>query len=288
MTDQIGIHQIAAPHQASAAMLLAPRAGLGDQPAPIAGRLAAMAEPIAAATRRFLQQFRAALHESRRKQAAIQCARYQHLVYDADTAMMFGAPTLRDPRAWADPGRASSAAFGTLGYLTPNAGTGSPIGLGTIALQPGSTALLTKTAGLCAGKAPRSRRQEPIMTAELDLRDSTRRHLPPAAPFALGRLDDSPARDRPVPVRLVLGILLDAIISAAATCHDRLLDALHESRRKQAAIELARYRHLIYDPETGVSFGIDRPHRRAPWTGGTRRIAACAFARAARMAATVI
>lgn len=49
---------------------------------------------------------------------------------------------------------------------------------------------------------------------------------------------------------------LEAIASAAAAFRDRFLAALHESRRKQAAIELARHRHLIYDPETAIYFRI--------------------------------
>jgi hypothetical protein len=52
-----------------------------------------------------------------------------------------------------------------------------------------------------------------------------------------------------------------ATISRAAAgvlvaCWSRLLAGLHESRRRQAAIERARYRHLIYDSETGISFPI--------------------------------
>ena len=54
---------------------------------------------------------------------------------------------------------------------------------------------------------------------------------------------------------------LATIASGARVCLKRVLAALHESRRKQGAIELARYRHLIYDPTTGVHFGTSRlPH----------------------------
>ena len=56
--------------------------------------------------------------------------------------------------------------------------------------------------------------------------------------------------------RNLAGAALDAIRSAAATCRNRFLAALHESRRKQAAIELAKHRPLIYDAETGICFRI--------------------------------
>jgi len=55
-----------------------------------------------------------------------------------------------------------------------------------------------------------------------------------------------------------------AIISGANACCGRFLGALHESRRKQGAIERARYRHLIYDADTGIHFGArqaDQPLR---------------------------
>ena len=63
---------------------------------------------------------------------------------------------------------------------------------------------------------------------------------------------------------LVIGrltMIRQAIISGASACCGRFLAALHESRRKQAAIERARYRHLIYDADTGLHFGADRPSR---------------------------
>jgi len=56
--------------------------------------------------------------------------------------------------------------------------------------------------------------------------------------------------------RNLAGTTLDAILSAAATWRNRFLAALHESRRKQAAIELAKHRPLVYDAETGVCFRI--------------------------------
>lgn len=56
--------------------------------------------------------------------------------------------------------------------------------------------------------------------------------------------------------RNLAGAMLDAIRSATTTCRTRFLEALHESRRKQAAIELAKHRPLIFDAETGVCFRI--------------------------------
>jgi len=52
------------------------------------------------------------------------------------------------------------------------------------------------------------------------------------------------------------GNRLDAIVSAATACWDRLLEAMHEARRKQAAIELAKHRPLIYDADSGIYFRI--------------------------------
>jgi hypothetical protein len=54
-----------------------------------------------------------------------------------------------------------------------------------------------------------------------------------------------------------LATIRRAIASGLASCSAWLLAALHASRRKQAAAECARYRHLIHDPETGTCFGIN-------------------------------
>ena len=54
-----------------------------------------------------------------------------------------------------------------------------------------------------------------------------------------------------------LTIIRRAIASGASTCFRRFLAALHDSRRKQAAIVRARYRHLIDDPDTGTCFGVN-------------------------------
>jgi hypothetical protein len=58
-----------------------------------------------------------------------------------------------------------------------------------------------------------------------------------------------------------LTIIRRAIASGASACFRRFLAALHDSRRKQAAIARARYRHLIYDPDTGTCFGVNPPAR---------------------------
>ena len=50
----------------------------------------------------------------------------------------------------------------------------------------------------------------------------------------------------------------EATISGANACWGHFLAALHESRRKQASIERARHRHLIYDADTGLHFGAAR------------------------------
>lgn len=63
--------------------------------------------------------------------------------------------------------------------------------------------------------------------------------------------------DRPDTAIGRLTIIRRAIASGASTCFGRFLAALHDSRRKQAAIERARYRHLIYDPDTGACFGVN-------------------------------
>jgi hypothetical protein len=55
-----------------------------------------------------------------------------------------------------------------------------------------------------------------------------------------------------------LTMIRQAIISGANACCERFLAALHESRRKQGTIERARYRHLIYDADTGIHFGANR------------------------------
>jgi hypothetical protein len=102
------------------------------------------------------------------------------------------------------------------------------------ALLSNSLTLLTKTPGLFAGKSPSHAHRDirrPAMMTELDFHDSATSRNP-------------------------AGGALDAILSAAAACRNRLLAALHESRRKQAAIELSKHRPLMFDSETGVYFRI--------------------------------
>jgi hypothetical protein len=52
-------------------------------------------------------------------------------------------------------------------------------------------------------------------------------------------------------------VISHAVVRALAACWKQFLAGLHESRRRQAAIEQARYRHLIYDAETGTSFAMN-------------------------------
>jgi hypothetical protein len=80
--------------------------------------------------------------------------------------------------------------------------------------------------------------------------------------FSRNRARGSEPRSRPVMDRLTA--MSRAIAIGARACLHRFLAALHESRRRQAAIERARYRHLIFDPETGISFGNNAPGQKAP------------------------
>jgi hypothetical protein len=47
-----------------------------------------------------------------------------------------------------------------------------------------------------------------------------------------------------------------AVAGVLAGCWRRMLAGLHESRRRQAAMEWARYRHLINGSATGSSFAV--------------------------------
>ena len=55
-----------------------------------------------------------------------------------------------------------------------------------------------------------------------------------------------------------------ALTVGARACFGRFLASLHESRRRQAAVEQARYRHLIFDPATGIFFGNGAAGQKAP------------------------
>jgi hypothetical protein len=59
-----------------------------------------------------------------------------------------------------------------------------------------------------------------------------------------------------------LAMVLDIVAAGASGYLSRFLTSLHETRRRQAAIERAKYRHLIYDPETGMSFGMNSTIRK--------------------------
>jgi hypothetical protein len=56
-----------------------------------------------------------------------------------------------------------------------------------------------------------------------------------------------------------LGMAAQAAAAGADACFGRILAALHESRRKQAAIQRARHRYLIFESETGTYFGTSSP-----------------------------
>jgi len=55
-----------------------------------------------------------------------------------------------------------------------------------------------------------------------------------------------------------LTTILRAIASGAGRSCGRFVAALHDSRRKRAAVELAMHRHLC-DRRTGISFGTISP-----------------------------
>jgi|KBSSwiStaDraftv2_1062776.scaffolds.fasta_scaffold7500565_1 hypothetical protein len=70
----------------------------------------------------------------------------------------------------------------------------------------------------------------------------------PADDIGISRGRTLELEDRTVAAIRRLTIIRRAIASGASTCCARFLSALHESRRKQAAIARARYRHLIQTP----------------------------------------
>jgi len=59
-----------------------------------------------------------------------------------------------------------------------------------------------------------------------------------------------------LPTMQHLAMVFESVAAGASGCLSRVLTSLHETRRRQAAIERAKYRHLIYDPATGMSFGM--------------------------------
>lgn len=62
-------------------------------------------------------------------------------------------------------------------------------------------------------------------------------------------------------------IVARAVAAGARAFSRRLLAGLHESRRQQAAIQQARYRHLIVDPKTAIYFGRNPARQKAPPAG---------------------
>jgi len=82
---------------------------------------------------------------------------------------------------------------------------------------------------------------------------------------AAARLDvDHAPRDRLPATPQWLATAGRTVADGARAGFRRFLAALHEARRRQAAIEQARYRHLIYDPETGLFFGQHGPRQKPP------------------------
>jgi hypothetical protein len=59
-----------------------------------------------------------------------------------------------------------------------------------------------------------------------------------------------------------LAMVFEGVAAGASGCLSRFLTSLHETRRRQAAIERAKYRHLICDPDTGMSFGMNSTIRK--------------------------
>ena len=73
-------------------------------------------------------------------------------------------------------------------------------------------------------------------------------------------LDRAP-RDRFPAAPRWLAVAARAVADGARAGFGRFLAALHEGRRRQAAIEQARYRHLIYDPDSGLFLGQHESRR---------------------------
>jgi len=66
---------------------------------------------------------------------------------------------------------------------------------------------------------------------------------------------------------------LRAVAAGIGACAQRILAALHESRRRQAAVERARYRHLIFDAATGICFAMSDGEERRVRQAGPREVA---------------
>jgi hypothetical protein len=75
------------------------------------------------------------------------------------------------------------------------------------------------------------------------------------------------------PLTVALTVIRRAVAAGANACFSRFLASLHETRRQQAAVERARYRHLIYDADTGISFAADATAQ-APRPEGSERAGA--------------
>jgi hypothetical protein len=76
-------------------------------------------------------------------------------------------------------------------------------------------------------------------------------HLHQQGPNGLSREDD-----------MTMQGLAQVVAAGAGAWLRPFLISLHESRRRQATIERARYRHLIYEPETVISVGMSFPSQK--------------------------
>ena len=95
------------------------------------------------------------------------------------------------------------------------------------------------------------------MTGPFSISDVARQHRLANTTVALAASDDFEA-NRSIRLADRLAAAVAATMNAGL---QHFLAALHDSRRKQAAIELARRRDLIYDPETGIAFSAHPPRR---------------------------
>jgi hypothetical protein len=91
------------------------------------------------------------------------------------------------------------------------------------------------------------------MTIQIDTADPAARHLDKRSAIVVAIYPPNRTHHASA-TQQRLGAIFHATAAALGACWGGLLAGLHESRRRQAAIERARYRHLIYDAETGVSF----------------------------------
>jgi hypothetical protein len=99
------------------------------------------------------------------------------------------------------------------------------------------------------------------MTAQFRIGDVAGQHRRRTATVTLAAASDFESNVRSNPLDRRFGVMAEILAAAMRAGVQRILAALHDARRKQAAIELARHRDLIYDPETAIAFGMDRTLR---------------------------